>query len=80
MIEHVDVQDYCPIFHTNDIVLCGNMRQQVWDWSRQHGIAVEAVELNLVGRDVWHVEDQKQRMLFLLRWGHERIKVQCLYQ
>lgn len=51
-----------------DIETPFSKRQQVYDWAGANGITIE-YQGTLGGTDVWRVRDEKQRVLFLLRWS-----------
>jgi hypothetical protein len=43
-------------------------RDAVWAWCEENGIGLE-YQGTLAGTDVWRVRDERQRVLFLLKWS-----------
>ena len=43
-------------------------RDAVWVWCEENGIGLE-YQGTLAGTDVWRVRDERQRVLFALKWS-----------
>lgn len=53
---------------SRDILLSSTIRQEVWNWCQRNDIKVE-YQGTLSGIDLWRVRDERQRVMFLLRWA-----------
>ena len=51
-----------------DIGIVSNYREDVWAWCDANNIDLE-YHGSLAGTDLWRVKDEKQRVIFLLRWA-----------
>lgn len=58
---------YDRVVHTNEIDLPYIVREEVYDWCMKNNINVE-YQGTMMGTDVWSVNDEKQRLWFILRW------------
>ena len=68
-LKQIDIgSGYAVTIDSRDIPLSSYIRQEVWDWSEKQGIQLEGHQYNINGLDVWRVRDDRQRMLFLLKW------------
>lgn len=50
-----------------DVAVVSNYRQDVWDWCAANKIELE-YQGSLGGADLWRVRDDRQRVMFILRW------------
>lgn len=44
-------------------------RDHVWAWCRDNGIESEYQGTTFGGTDVWRVQDERQRVAFVLKWS-----------
>ena len=51
-----------------DIAVISDQRRDVWDWCRANNIELE-YQGSLNRTDLWRVRDERQRVMFLLRWA-----------
>lgn len=51
-----------------DIAVISNQRQDVWNWCNSNNIELE-YQGSLGGTDLWRVRNERQRMMFLLKWS-----------
>lgn len=58
---------YVRTVDSTDFDLLSALRADIYDWCWEKNIIV-ALEGVMMGTDVWHVEDEKQRVWFKLRW------------
>jgi hypothetical protein len=58
-----------------DVMVDWHQRMEVWDWCDEHGIDIEYSDSAHIskyfGVDLWRVKDERQRVLFILKWGNE---------
>lgn len=53
-----------------DIAVDWQLRHKVWDWCEDNHIDVRYQgSRTYFAIDLWRVKDEKQRVLFLLKWG-----------
>lgn len=65
-----DARGYVFMSDERDIATSYSRRQEVYIWAGENGINIE-YQGTLGGVDVWRVQDERQRMLFLLKWSSD---------
>lgn len=65
-----DAWGFTFVSDERDIATAYSHRQAVYEWAGQNGVIVE-YQGTLGGRDVWRVQDERQRVLFLLKWSSD---------
>lgn len=63
-----DARGYVLMGDERDIGVATWDRDAVWTWCENNGINIE-YQGTLAGTDVWRVRDEKQRVMFILRWS-----------
>lgn len=51
-----------------DVAVISDHRQDVWDWCAANNIVLE-YQGSLGRTDLWRVRDERQRVMFMLRWS-----------
>lgn len=57
-----------------DIAINWHYREKIWNWCSDNDINANynsfgSTSGKFFGVDLWRIEDEKQRILFLLKWG-----------
>lgn len=63
-----DARGYVLMGDSRDIAVPYSKRSEVWDWCQENDVYVE-YQGSLGGTDLWRVVNEKQRLLFVLRWS-----------
>lgn len=58
-----------------DVLVGWNRRMEVWAWCEANGITIEhsgsAHIAKYFSADLWRIPDERQRTLFILKWGSQ---------
>ena len=65
-----DARGYVFMSDERNIATAYPDRQAVYEWAGANGITIE-YQGTLGGVDVWSVPNERQRVLFLLKWSKE---------
>ena len=63
-----DPRGYVLMGDERDVGVPYKHRNELWQWCDENSINIE-FQGTLNGTDVWRVKDDKQRVMFLLRWS-----------